>query len=88
MEKEEIKVIKQYFYENTSLTRKEYLLKIFELRKENKPFHIKRKKEFLPGLQLDMFLDEDERPMENLPPAIMYSHRICRLNPNGKRGIL
>lgn len=84
MEKEDIRVIKQYFYENISLSRKEYLLKIFELKKENKPFHIKKKKEFLPGLQLDMFLDEFERPMENLPPAIMYKHRICRLNPNSR----
>ncbi len=84
MEKEE-RIINQYFYENISLTRKEYLLKIFELRKENKPFHIKRRKEFSPGLQLDMFLDENEKPMENLPPAIIYSKRICRLNPKSRR---
>lgn len=86
MEKEDIRVIKQYFYENVQISRNEYLVKIFELRKEHKPFHIKKKKDFLPGLQLDMFLDENDRPMENLPPAIMYNHRICRLNPNQKRG--
>ena len=47
MEKEDIRVIKQYFYENVQIY---------------------------------------DRPMENLPPAIMYNHRICRLNPNQKRG--
>lgn len=80
MERKEIH--KSYSYENVNLTKIEFISKIFNLLKNEKPFKIKIDYHSVPELKFYGMIGQDGEVIEDIPAFISKHFRICGLNKN------